>query len=254
MNSLVLVFVAFGTISFLFYFAESYLGYYNLPNVISSGIVIYLIFFLIQRTGNSLLRMDRMQLILLLSFVCWFSAEALFGYFSGVFNSDPYPSIADIFYLTGYIFFILLLWRLNKTYKIELSIFVSLLVTFFLFAFYVLYISVFIFNLYSLAGDFVELILVFAYPIFDLFIIIGGVLYYFREKEISLNKEYLSWLLISACGFFFFLADVIFGFNDLFGFSQDDHLSDLFFNVGYLMLGIAIITRIYYVNIHSRND
>jgi hypothetical protein len=108
--------------------------------------------------------------------------------------------------------------------------------------------------LYSLRGDFVELILVFAYPIFDLFIIIGGVLYYFREKEISLNREYLSWLLISACGFFFFLADVIFGFNDLFGFSQDDHLSDLFFNVGYLILGIAIMTRIYYVNIHSRND
>ncbi len=254
MNSLVLVFVAFGTISFLFYFAESYLGYYNLPNVISSGIVIYLIFFLIRRNGNSLLRMDRMQLFLLLSFVCWFSAEALFGYFSGIFNSDPYPSIADIFYLTGYIFFILVLWRLNKTYKIELKIFVSLLVTFFLFAFYVLYISVFIFNLYSLRGDFVELILVFAYPIFDLSIIIGGVLYYFREKEISLNKEYLSWLLISACGFFFFLADVIFGFNDLFEFSQDDHLSDLFFNVGYLILGIAIMTRIYYVNIHSRND
>lgn len=195
-----------------------------------------------------------MQLFLLLSFVCWFSAEALFGYFSGVFNSDPYPSIADIFYLTGYILFILLLWRLNKTFKIELSIFVSLPVTFFLFAFYVLYISVFIFNLYSLRGDFVELILVFAYPIFDLFIIIGGVLYYFREKEISLNKEYLSWLLISTCGFFFFLADVIFGFNDFFGFSQDDHLSDLFFNVGYLILGIAIMTRIYYVNIHSRND
>ncbi|MDN5846144.1 MAG: hypothetical protein L0H53_07705 [Candidatus Nitrosocosmicus sp.] len=198
--------------------------------------------------------MDRPQLFLLLSFVCWFLAEAMFGYYRRVLNTDQYLSMADIFYFAGYIFLILLLWRLNKTYKIELSIFVSLLVTFFLFAFYVLYISVFIFNLYSLRGDFVDLILVFAYPFFDLFIIISGVQYYFREKDISLNKEYLSWLLISACGFFFFLADIIFGFNDLFGFTQDDHLFKLFFNVGYLILGIAIMTRIFYVNIHSRND
>lgn len=198
--------------------------------------------------------MDRMQLFLLLSFVSWFSAEAMFGYYSGVLIIDPYPSIADIFYLAGYIFFILLLWRLNKTYKIELSILFSLIVTFFLFAFYVLYISVFIFDVYSLSADSADLILVFVYPIFDLFVIISCVLYYFREREISLNKEYISWLLISACGFSFFLADVIFGFNDLFGYTQDDHLFDLFFNMGYLLLGIAILTRIYYLNIHSRND
>ena len=254
MKSLILIFIAFGTISFLFYFSEPYLGYYNIPNIISSGIVIYLIFFLIRKTRNSLLQVDRMQLFLLLSFLSWFSAEAMFGYYSGVLNTDPYPSIADIFYLAGYIFFILLLWRLNKTYKIELSIFISLLVTFFLFAFYVLYVSVFIFNVYSLSGNSIALILVFAYPIFDLFIIIGGVLFYFREREISLNREYLAWLLISACGFFFFLADVIFGFSDLFGFTKDEHLFDLFFNVGYLILGIAILTRIFYLNIHTRND
>jgi hypothetical protein len=198
--------------------------------------------------------MDKIQLFLLLSFVSWFSAEAIFGYYSGVLKTDPYPSIADIFYLAGYIFFIMLLWSLNKAYKIEISIFISLLVTFSLIAFYVSYISVFIFNVYSLSGSFIDLLLVFAYPIFDLLIIISGVLYYFREKEISLNKGYLSWILFSACGFFFFLADLIFGFDDLFGFSQVDHLYDLFFNLGYLTLGIAVLTRIYYLNIHSRND
>ncbi len=254
MKSLILVFIAFGALSFSFYFSESFLGHYNIPNIISAGIVIYLILFLIHKTGNSLLQVDRMQLFMLLSFVCWFSAEAMFGYYSGVLKTDPYPSIADIFYLAGYIFFILLLWRLNKTYKIELSIFMSLLVTFFLFAFYVLYVSVFIFNVYSLSGNYVDIILVFVYPIFDLFIIIGCVLFYFREREISLNREYLAWLLISACGLFFFLADVIFGFSDLFGFNQNDHLFDLFFNIGYLMVGMAILTRIFYLNIHVRND
>ncbi|HKO64764.1 MAG TPA: hypothetical protein VJU13_06150 [Candidatus Nitrosocosmicus sp.] len=249
-----MVIVTFGTISFTFYFTEYYLGYYNIPNIISCGIAVYLIFFLVRRSGNSILHMDKVQLFLFLSFVSWFSAEAMFGYYSGVLKTDPYPSMADIFYLAGYIFIVLLLWSLNKAYKIEISVFVSLLVTFSLIAFYVLYVSVFIFNVYSLSGSIIDLMLVFAYPIFDLLIIISGFLYYFREKEISLNKGYLSWLLFSAFGFFFFLADVIFGFDDLFGFSQDDHLFDLFFNIGYLMLGISVLTRIFYLNIHSRND
>ncbi len=195
-----------------------------------------------------------MQLFLLLSFACWFAAETLFGYYSGVLKIDPYPSIADIFYLAGHIFFILLIWSLNKTYKIELGIVVSLLMTFSLFAFYVLYITVFIFKIYSYSGGIIDSLLVFAYPIFDLFIVIAGIVYYFREREISLNREYLSWLLISVCGFSFFIADVIFGINDLFGFDEDYHLYDLFFNFGYLILGIALITRIFYLKIHTRDD
>ena len=126
--------------------------------------------------------------------------------------------------------------------------------TFSLFAFYVLYITVFIFKIYSYSGGIIDSLLVFAYPIFDLFIVIAGIVYYFREREISLNREYLSWLLISVCGFSFFIADVIFGINDLFGFDEDYHLYDLFFNFGYLILGIALITRIFYLKIHTRDD
>ena len=254
LKSLILVIVILGTISFSLYFSESYLGYYNIPNTISCGIAIYIIFFLIRRSNNSMLQMDGIQLFLMLSLVSWFLAEALFGYYSGILNTDPYPSIADIFYLAGYIFFALLLWRQNKTYKIETSIIISVLVTFFLFAFYVLYISVFVFDVYSISGNIIDVILTFAYPIFDLLIIISSVLYYFREKAISLNKGYLSWLLFSTFGLFFLLADVIFGFDDLFGYTQNDHLSDLFFNIGYMMLGFAVLTRIFYLNIHSRND
>jgi hypothetical protein len=200
------------------------------------------------------LLIERMQLFLYLSLVCWFLAEALFGYYSGVLKIDPYPSIADIFYLAGHIFFILLILSLNKTYKIEISIIISLLVTFSLFAFYMLYITIFIFNIFSYSESFIGSLLVFAYPIFDLFIVIGGIVYYFREREISLNREYLFWLLISACGFFFFAADVIFGINDLFGFDKHYHLYDLFFNFGYIILGIALITRIFYLKVHARDN
>ena len=140
---------------------------------------------------------------MLFSFSCWFIAESLFGYYSGIVGINPYPSIADLFYCVGYLFFIVLLGILNKTYKIELSLIISTLNTFSLFAFYVLYISIFVFNLYTIKGDLVNLILTFIYPFVDLFVIIGGAVYYFREKDISLSKEYLSWAFVSIGGLFF---------------------------------------------------
>lgn len=194
------------------------------------------------------MRPSRMDVLLLASFGCWFIAEILFGYYSAVIKLPAYPSFADIFYTSGYVFFVLLLCVLNKTYKIELTIIVSAIITFALFAFYVLYLSVFIFEVYKFAGNFIDLSLAFSYPMLDLFIIVGSIVYYFREKEISLNKEYLSWVFIAACGFFFFIADVIFGFNDIFGIMTGLHTADLFFTSGYLLLSSGLITRIVFTS------
>ncbi|HKR74069.1 MAG TPA: hypothetical protein VJR94_08150 [Candidatus Nitrosocosmicus sp.] len=183
---------------------------------------------------------------MLFSFSSWFVAEFLFGYYSGILSINPYPSIADLFYFAGYLFFVVLLSSLNKTYKIELSLIISALITFSLFVFYVLYISIYVFNVYTIKGDLVNLILTFVYPFFDLFVIVAGVVYFFREKDISLSKEYLSWALVPICGFFFFIADLIFGFSNLSGTILQFHSADLFFTIGYILIGIAIIFRIYY--------
>ena len=185
---------------------------------------------------------------MLLSFSSWFVAELLFGYYSGIIGINPYPSIADFFYFLGYLFFIALLSNLNKTYKIEISLIISTIITFSLFAFYVLYISIFIFNVYAIKGDIIDLTLTLVYPFFDLFVIVGGAVYYFREKDISLNKEYLSWAFVSICGLFFFIANLIFGFNDLFGTTLQYRFADLFFSIGYILIGIAITFRIYYAD------
>jgi hypothetical protein len=86
---------------------------------------------------------------------------------------------------------------------------------------------------------------------------VGSIVYYLREKEISLNKEYLSWLFIAVCGISFFVADVIFGFHDLFDLSTKTNTADLFFNLGYLLLGAGLITRIMFIrqaNINTTLD
>ncbi|CAN5807323.1 hypothetical protein BH23THE1_BH23THE1_18680 [soil metagenome] len=67
----------------------------------------------------------------------------------------------------------------------------------------------------------------FIYPIFDLFIIVGAVMYYFRGKAISINKGHYIWIFVSAAGLFYFNADLLFGYNDLFNFLENVHLEPI---------------------------
>jgi hypothetical protein len=248
LKSLVSVFIVVETISFLFYFTQIYFQY-NVANILSSVITTVLItFYLFNKSRNSSGSdsLSITNLSLLLSFVSWSIAEFLYGYFNGFLGVDTYPHVADGFYLIGYIFLVVFLYSINKLYKIELGITISSLVTFSLFSFYLLYISIFIFEIYTFDGNIIALVLLFAYPMFDVFILLGAVIYYIRGREISLNKEYYFWIFIALFGFFFLIADLTFGLGDLFRIVDDSKSFDLFFNIGYACFGIAILVRLYY--------
>jgi hypothetical protein len=182
----------------------------------------------------------------LLCLVCWFIAETLFGYIGGYLKIDYYPSFADLFYLTGNIFLIVFLVLLNRTFKIELEFIVSLLVTFSLILFYILYVSIFVFEIYTLDDNVIDLILLFVYPIMDIIIMVGSLAYFFRGKSISLDNEYYYLIFISLSGLFFFMADLSFVYNDLLGITVIDLVFDLLYGAGYFMIGIVIIIRLNY--------
>ena len=203
-----------------------------------------LIYFL--QDTNALNKIDKSALLFLLTFVCWFIAEFLYGYYNGFLGIDAYPSVPDVFYLLGYLFLLLFLGLMNKLYKIELGFIISTLVTFLLFVFYVLYISIFIFEIYAFSGDAMDLILLFVYPILDLFIVVGAVIFYIRGKAISINKEYNFWIFVSAAAFCFFTADLLFGYNDLFSFLENVTELYLLYDVGYVVFGVAFIIKIKY--------
>jgi hypothetical protein len=192
-------------------------------------------------------------LFILLSLVCWLTAEFLYGYYVGFLRIDAYPSFADWFYLIGYIFFILYLYLLNKSYKIELGFIISALVTFSLFVIYVLYVSIFIFEIYTFSNDVIGFILLFSYPILDAFIILVAIAYYIRGRSISISKGHNYWILIASFGLLSFIADFIFGFNDLLKIIDTTRFFDLLYNVAYIVLGIGIIIKIKYATRLGRN-
>ncbi len=77
-------------------------------------------------------------------------------------------------------------------------------------------------------------------------------MYYFRGRTISLDKENNYWIFIAFFGFFSFIADLAYGYNDIFNITNNDYLFDLLYNIGYLLLGIAIIIRLSYSSIQRK--
>lgn len=244
-KSMIFLFTTVEIISIVLYFSGFY-PQFNLPNILATAVNTTLIVIYFLKNTSTLDKIDKSALLFLLTFVCWFIAELLYGYYDGFLGIDAYPSVPDVFYLCGYLFLFLFLGFMNKLYKIELGYIISSLVTFSLFVFYVLYISIFIFEIYTFSGDVMDLTLLFSYPIFDLFIVVGAVMFYFRGKAISIGKEYNFWIFVSAAAFFFFIADLIFGYNDLFGFLESVYKLDLLYDVGYLLFGIAFIIKVKY--------
>lgn len=247
-KSVLIFFIVVETCAFILYFSGNF-GNYNIANILSSGILSGLSLIFILKYSNSIGKINNRELFILLSFSCWFIAEILYGYINGYLQIDAYPSFADLFYVMGYIFFFAFLWLMNKVYKIELAYILSAIITFSLVAFYILYVSIFVYDIHSFSGSEADLTLLFVYPIVDLFIVMGSIIFYLRGRTISLNKGHNFWIFISMGGIIFFVADVIFGFNDLFRILSDEntYLSDLFYNLGYLLFGIAFIVRISYL-------
>lgn len=230
-------------ISFSFYFFNLF-PQFNIPNIISSGIAGFLILTYLTKSRASSKFIDGSQIFILTSVVLWVTAELLYGYYDGILKIDAYPSLADLFYLSGYAMFISSLILINKMYKVELSFIVSSIVTFSLIVFYIVYISIFIFDVFDYGGAIQDLVLLFTYPIADLLIIVVAIMYYFRGRSISLYKEHTYWVFISIFAFFFFAADLTFGYNDLSSIESNEYLFDFYYSLGYSFLGIAILFRL----------
>lgn len=77
---------------------------------------------------------------------------------------------------------------------------------------------------------------------------IGAILFYFRGRSISLDKNYIYWIFVSLFAFSSLIADITFGYNSLLYNNSNEIVSDLCYNTGYMLLGVAFLIRIYYLN------
>lgn len=245
-----ILFVIVQSISYLFLITESNDENLNTANMISSSIIILIIVVLIKKSKfpakskKEKIKKIKTDLFLIMSFIVWFIAEVLYGLISYIPNSIVYPSSADVFYVLGYIFFIVYLHQLNKIYKLNSRIVISFIITISLFILYFLYTSFYIFHIFEMTDSILSTVLSFLYPILDAYIVVIALLYYFHVKTISLKGEHISWIFIASGFILFFIGDFTYGYN--FMIKIDDtflRFFNLYYNIGYTIFGISFLIR-----------
>ena len=166
----------------------------------------------------------------LLGFGLWATAEFIWFFYEGVLGVDPFPSLADLFWLAGYLPLAIGLFLYVKDVKVK-DIFRNFLVsitgvTASTFA------IIFIFGVNVFPSDvsLFEGILLLAYPIGDIFLLLLSVLLLkaaLKHKEH--RQQFVSWACLAGGFLLFAVYDMMFSYM-----VTSDQMSHMLFNILYL--------------------
>jgi signal transduction histidine kinase len=177
---------------------------------------------------------------LTISFISWFAAELTWNLFKHVLGIDPYPSIADFFYIAAPIFMCISLIvflqslqnKIKKTHVIFASL-ISILV--------LIPILVVTFEANSKAAV-LEIAVAIIYPIVDAILLFPAIIAIFVSIKIKKN---LFWIMILIGIIIFIIGDDLFLFlviNDLY---YDGNPADILWLTSYAIWSFSICNLIY---------
>lgn len=221
--------------------AENFSKYVSLPAyIIIPGILVILSILSLSRADKIQDISKKSLFFLAMSFVLWFAAEQTWNLYEHVLSIDPYPSIADFFYISAPILmFISLIMYLqhqkNKIKKIHLifSITVSTLI--------LIPMLVMTFESNS-ETEFFEITIAMIYPIVDTLLLIPAIiaiLFSFREE-----KNFF-WVMILIGIIIFVIADDLFLFLIIYDGYYDGHPIDILWLSSYIVWTFTIYNLIH---------
>lgn len=179
--------------------------------------------------ANAIPELSRRSLIFLtISFSCWFLAEQTWNLYEHVLEIDPYPSVADLFYLAAPIFmFISLLIFLKSTEKkiqAKHVIFASIISA------GILVPSLVIILNEGINDNLIENIFGIAYPIVDAILLVPAIIAF---SFLISSKRNFFWLMIISGIIVMMAADTIFLFLVLSDQYSDGHPVDILWVASY---------------------
>ena len=213
------------------------------------GILIILSIWSISKP-KMILNLPRKSLIFLtLSFTCWFIAEQIWNLYEHVLVIDPYPSIADFFYLAGPIFMFFALvnfLKLNKNKvtkkKIILACFLSSLI---------LIPSIFFVFEANTDSELAEIIIGFSYPVVDSILLVPVIIAILLTVT---DRENFFWIMILLGVICFIIADSVFLFLVLNNAYVDGHPIDILWISGYTIWTFMMFYSIIKSDQHTKED
>lgn len=221
----------------------------NLPLTIAAGIALYLCLLIMHKLKLAG-RYDRTHTFLTLGIGMWFVAEIVYTYYQlGLSVETPFPSFADIFYLSGYVFFgfyvYSILKLLRKTIERDLIILVSIAAA--ISITYMLNLSFGIAQFLTAPDELVRTILSISYFVLDGILLVPATLVLWNMRKGGLG--YTHWILMSLFIIFNAIGDIGFGYGAIIGtVGEEEWIWDIFFNAGYLTLVCALFWQNKYLS------
>ncbi len=188
-----------------------------------------------------------MTLILLTAGIgYWFLGEVLFNYYEYVLHVNPYPSIADIFYILAYPMLLagfineIRIANINWKNINRANLFLFILVSFLL-SVIVAYFG--IYQAYNPAETFLTNSVAISYGIGDLLLILSNILILVLVWEFRGGKLSRVWLVMFVSFIFTLIADILFAIYTTQYDNQEwfyKSLLDSFWTAGYLLFAYAL--------------
>jgi len=198
-------------------------------------------------------------LSLTIALTLWTLAELTWTYYQlGLHIENPFPSIADSFWLAGYPFIIYFTYGMNKAlskggyYDHEALLMLS--VSAGLTLGYIFNLTFGVADMLSAAeGDMGWLISI-LYPILDTIALIPCLLIVASFRRRSDKSAYsMQWLLLSCSIIIVTVADIGFGYSEVLGRSEEQQwFWDIVYASSYIVMAGAMLTLAYYQNINTK--
>ena len=172
----------------------------------------------------------------------WFTAEIIWTYYQlGLGVETPFPSLADVFWLAGYVPLTYHLYRIYNTVTIKVTDRDTMIVISAIVAPILAFLLYLVFSLSVQPQDMLGLIINLTYPVLDAMLLIPAIviLWSFRRGE----PAYTHWVMISLFIIFVTVADIGFDYAlavDEDSASQQEWVWDMFYNAGYLSIAGAL--------------
>lgn len=182
---------------------------------------------------------------------CWFIADQIWYLHDYVYDVDPFPSEADIFYIVAYPFFVVFL--LISLKSIRKSITKKIWLFSFALSFTFLIPSIFAsFNAVDETEGGLDIIsksIVLSYPILSSFQLVPAIIgiMFLAKKGVS-----YSWMLLLFGFLIYSISDTFYLFSTLDGSYYDGHLVDLMYMYSFLLLIFSLYSRLKLAN--NSND
>jgi len=224
---------------------------YTFSNVFSpfvAGVAVLSSFFALQRYWDNIgTRLSKIWLCFTLGMLLWFLGELGWAVYTMVLNVEiPYPSFADVFWLSGYVPLFIALLLYMQLLKPAISTKMFLGAGTIIASMSVIVLSLLMIPILAKVSqqDFITTSIDLAYPSLDLILLLAAILglLVFTVTRLK-GRIRIAWLLINAAILANVLGDMTFSYTNLNGTYYNGHPQELLFHWGYLLFALAFYTH-----------